>query len=86
LEIFRSELRMLWATSAWWLGSRPDVASETLERASTPQPICRHIATAAQLQAASIGDTLQDAIEERPLSAVAFALGPGFLMGVMWRR
>ena len=44
------------------------------------------VATAAQLQAASIGDTLQDAIEERPLSAVAFALGLGFLIGVTWRR
>jgi ElaB/YqjD/DUF883 family membrane-anchored ribosome-binding protein len=40
------------------------------------------VATAAQQQAASIGDTLQDAIEERPLSAVAFALGLGFLIGV----
>ena len=44
------------------------------------------VATAAQLRAASIGDTLGDAIEERPLSAVACALGLGFLIGVTWRR
>ena len=44
------------------------------------------VATAAQLRAASIGGTLHGAIEERPLSAVAFALGLGFLIGVTWRR
>jgi len=43
-------------------------------------------ANAAQLQAASLGDTLEDAVEQRPLSAVAFALGLGFLIGVTWRR
>ena len=44
------------------------------------------VTNAAQQQAASIGDTLQDAIEERPLSVVAFALAFGFLIGVTWRR
>ena len=43
-------------------------------------------ANAAQVQASSIGDTLQDVIEERPLSTVALALGLGFLIGVTWRR
>ena len=44
------------------------------------------VANAAQMQASSIGDTLQDVIEERPLSTVALALGLGFLIGVTWRR
>ena len=44
------------------------------------------VANAAQTQASSIGDTLQDVIEERPLSTVALALGLGFLIGVTWRR
>ncbi len=44
------------------------------------------VASAAQTQASSIGDTLQDIIEERPLSTVALALGLGFLIGVTWRR
>ena len=44
------------------------------------------VTNVAQQQAASIGDTLQDAIEERPLSVVAFALALGFLIGVTWRR
>ena len=34
----------------------------------------------------SLGDTLEDAIQERPLSTLAFALGLGFLAGVIWRR
>ncbi len=44
------------------------------------------VASAAQQQASSIGDTLQEVIEERPLSTVALALGLGFLIGVTWRR
>lgn len=44
------------------------------------------VADAAQSQAASIGDTLQEVIVERPLSTVALALGLGFLIGVTWRR
>lgn len=41
---------------------------------------------AAQDAAASIGDTLEDAIQERPIAAVGIALGLGFLIGVTWRR
>ncbi len=44
------------------------------------------VAGAAQQAAASIGDTLEDAIQERPLATVAIALGLGFLIGVTWRR
>ena len=44
------------------------------------------VADRAQSQAASLGDTLADAIQERPLSTVALALGLGFLLGVIWRR
>jgi ElaB/YqjD/DUF883 family membrane-anchored ribosome-binding protein len=46
----------------------------------------RAVASAAETQAASIGDTLAEVIEERPLSTVAIALGLGFLIGVTWRR
>ena len=44
------------------------------------------VAGAAQAQAATIGDTLEEVIRERPLSTVALALGLGFLIGVTWRR
>ena len=44
------------------------------------------VASAAQLQASSIADTLEDVIRERPLSTVGLALGLGFLIGVTWRR
>ncbi len=44
------------------------------------------VADRAQSQAASLGDTLEGAIQERPLSALALALGLGFLVGVIWRR
>jgi ElaB/YqjD/DUF883 family membrane-anchored ribosome-binding protein len=44
------------------------------------------VADRAQSQAASLGDTLEDAIQERPLSTLALALGLGFLLGVIWRR
>ena len=44
------------------------------------------VADRAQSHAASLGDTLEDAIQERPLSALALALGLGFLVGVIWRR
>jgi ElaB/YqjD/DUF883 family membrane-anchored ribosome-binding protein len=44
------------------------------------------VASAAQSQAATIGDTLEEAIRERPLSMVALAIGLGFLVGVTWRR
>ena len=41
---------------------------------------------AAQSQASSLADTLEDTVRERPLSAVALALGLGFLIGAIWRR
>ena len=44
------------------------------------------VADRAQSQAASLGDALEGAIRERPLSTVALALGLGFLAGAIWRR
>jgi ElaB/YqjD/DUF883 family membrane-anchored ribosome-binding protein len=44
------------------------------------------VANVAQSQAASIGETLEDVIRERPLSTVALAVGLGFFVGVTWRR
>ena len=44
------------------------------------------VAGAAQDAASSVGDTISDAIEERPLATVAVAMGIGFLIGVTWRR
>ncbi len=44
------------------------------------------VADRAQAQASSLGDTLEDAIQERPLATLALALGFGFLAGVSWRR
>jgi ElaB/YqjD/DUF883 family membrane-anchored ribosome-binding protein len=41
---------------------------------------------AAQDAASSIGETLEDAITQRPLATVGIALGIGFLIGVTWRR
>jgi ElaB/YqjD/DUF883 family membrane-anchored ribosome-binding protein len=41
---------------------------------------------AAHDAASSIGETLEDAITERPLATVGIALGIGFLIGVTWRR
>jgi len=41
---------------------------------------------AAQDAASSIGETLEDAITQRPLATVGIALGLGFLIGVTWRR
>ena len=42
--------------------------------------------SAAQDAASSVGDTLADVIQERPVATLAFALGIGFLIGVTWRR
>ena len=41
---------------------------------------------AAQDAAASVEETLEDVIAERPLATVGLALGLGFLIGVTWRR
>jgi ElaB/YqjD/DUF883 family membrane-anchored ribosome-binding protein len=41
---------------------------------------------AAQEAAASVEETLENVITERPLATVGLALGLGFLIGVTWRR
>jgi ElaB/YqjD/DUF883 family membrane-anchored ribosome-binding protein len=44
------------------------------------------VAQAAQSRTSSLADTLEDTVRERPLAAVALALGLGFLIGAVWRR
>jgi ElaB/YqjD/DUF883 family membrane-anchored ribosome-binding protein len=44
------------------------------------------VANTAQSQASTLGDSLEDAVQERPLATLALALGLGFLAGVIWRR
>jgi len=41
---------------------------------------------AAQDAAHSIEETLEDAIQQRPLATMGIALGLGLLIGVTWRR
>ena len=41
---------------------------------------------AAQDAATSIEETLEDAIQQRPLATVGLALGLGLLIGATWRR
>ena len=41
---------------------------------------------AAQDAAASVEETLENVITERPLATVGLALGLGFLIGMTWRR
>jgi ElaB/YqjD/DUF883 family membrane-anchored ribosome-binding protein len=41
---------------------------------------------AAQDAAASIEETLEDVVTQRPLATVGLALGLGFLIGAAWRR
>jgi ElaB/YqjD/DUF883 family membrane-anchored ribosome-binding protein len=41
---------------------------------------------AAQNAAATLEETLEDAIQQRPLATVGLAIGLGFLIGVTWRR
>lgn len=41
---------------------------------------------AAQDAAATLEESIEDAIVQRPLAAVGLALGLGFLIGVTWRR
>jgi ElaB/YqjD/DUF883 family membrane-anchored ribosome-binding protein len=40
----------------------------------------------AQGTAESLEESLENAVRERPLSAVGLAIGLGFLIGVTWRR
>jgi len=44
------------------------------------------VAGAAQDAASSVGTAFTDAIQDRPVAAVAVAMGLGFLLGVSWRR
>jgi len=41
---------------------------------------------AAQNAATTLEETLEDAIQQRPLATVGLAIGLGFLIGVTWRR
>jgi ElaB/YqjD/DUF883 family membrane-anchored ribosome-binding protein len=41
---------------------------------------------AAQDAAATIEETLEDVVTQRPLATVGLALGLGFLIGMAWRR
>lgn len=59
------------------------LASDASERAGAAAGA---MSIAAQDAANSIGDTLADAIEERPVASIALAVGIGFLIGVTWRR
>ena len=44
------------------------------------------VADRARSQAASLGDSVEDAVQEHPLSTLALALGLGFLAGEILRR
>jgi len=44
------------------------------------------VSDAAQTAAASIGETLEDLVQERPLATLGVAFGLGFLIGLTWRR
>ncbi|HXW19187.1 MAG TPA: DUF883 domain-containing protein [Roseiarcus sp.] len=44
------------------------------------------LSDAAQNAAASLGETLEDLVQERPLATLGVALGLGFLLGLTWRR
>lgn len=40
----------------------------------------------AQDAASTLGESLEDAVQQRPLASVGLALGLGLLIGVTWRR
>src|SRR5271165_2343404 len=44
------------------------------------------VASAAQEAASSLQESLEDIIEERPITAVAIAMAIGFVIGATWRR
>jgi len=58
-------------------------ASDASDRAGSAADA---MTVAAQDAASSIGDTLSDAVEQRPVASLALAMGIGFLIGVTWRR
>jgi ElaB/YqjD/DUF883 family membrane-anchored ribosome-binding protein len=66
----------------WLRSARTNVDSVTSDASAGASVV----ASAAQDAASSVGDTLADVIEERPVATLAFALGLGFLIGVTWRR
>ena len=41
---------------------------------------------AAQDAATTVSESLEDAVQQRPLAAMGLAIGLGFLIGVTWRR
>ena len=43
-------------------------------------------ANAAEEAASSVGGALTEAVQERPIAAIALAMGVGFLLGLGWRR
>ncbi|HEY1782628.1 MAG TPA: DUF883 domain-containing protein [Roseiarcus sp.] len=59
--------------------ARPDIGSIKADRPGVA-------AGAAQSQASSLADALEDTVRERPLFAVALALSLGFLIGAIGRR
>jgi hypothetical protein len=72
-------------TSTLW--SRASDRAGVVARAAQLQVVSlRHYPIATQLQASWIGDTFEDRVRERPLPTVALALGPGFLIGLTFRR
>jgi ElaB/YqjD/DUF883 family membrane-anchored ribosome-binding protein len=44
------------------------------------------VANRGQSQGSSLADSLEGAVQERPLFTLALAVGLGFLAGVIWRR
>ena len=46
----------------------------------------KDFALIAEEAASSFGDALTEAIQDRPIAAIAVALGVGFLVGLGWRR
>jgi ElaB/YqjD/DUF883 family membrane-anchored ribosome-binding protein len=44
------------------------------------------VANRARSASATLGDSLEDAVQQRPLATLALAVGLGFLAGVIWRR
>lgn len=60
-------------------GAAEDALGDLTERGSA-------MMDAATDAAASIEETVEDAIVQRPIAAMGLAIGLGFLIGVTWRR